>query len=265
MENGPPSAPAKRSLGQNFLCDPNTVRRIVDALEAPPEATVLEIGPGRGALTGLLLERFASVLALEKDGDLAARIKAKHPALGVAVADALRFPWERVDRLPGLYLAGNLPYNVASPLLWEFVSRARGWSRGVFMVQWEVGRRLAAAPGGKEYGALSAWVQNFVSARVLFKVPPTVFRPRPKIDSAVVAMLPRPEGELPGNSENLSALLKTCFQRRRKQLGVILRGLGEGAVDAAMELGLDTRSRPETLSPERFRALADALSAIQAS
>lgn len=251
----------KRSLGQNFLVDANVAAKIVASLGIVAGETVIEIGPGRGALSGPVLDRQpGAYLALEKDTDLAVRLAATYPGAGVANCDAMRFDWTRLDRLPGARLLGNLPYNIASPLLWDLCAGAKTFARGVFMVQYEVARRLAAGPGGREYGALSAWIGNFVTVRLCFKVPPTVFRPRPKVDSAVVAVTPRPAGERPEDPAALARLLRLLFAARRKQLGGILRRFWDDDVTAYFaSQGLSPRDRPENVSPIGLRGLANLL------
>ena len=253
-----PLARPKRSLGQNFLVDDNVARKIAALVETAPGDKVLEIGPGRGALTRFLIKAGpGSFWAVEKDVDLALGIKARWPEARVVAADALRFPWERLD---GFKVAGNLPYNVASPIIWELVSRGRGVTRLVCMVQKEVGQRLAARPGAGDYGALSAWVQSFAAVRLAFTVPPTVFRPRPKVDSAVMVISPRPvRGFQP---VALAGLIKRCFQQRRKQVRNLLRN--EWSLELENFLvsqGLGPASRPEEFSPEVFQALSILLQA----
>jgi 16S rRNA (adenine1518-N6/adenine1519-N6)-dimethyltransferase len=248
---------AKRSLGQNFLCDPNTARRIVAALDLRPRDTVLEIGPGRGALTEwIAAAQPARFLALEKDRDLAPELARRFPGLEALTADALEHPWEGVDS-PLYKVVGNLPYNVASPLIWEFVSRAAAYDRAVFMVQHEVGLRLTAAPGTSSYGALTAWVQVFAGTEYLFKVSPNVFRPRPKVDSAVIRFRPRSVRPQREASQALAALLHHCFQRRRKQMCNILKSQWESGAGQWFErAGLAPSCRPENLSPQHFLDLA---------
>ncbi len=252
---------AKRSLGQNFLRDPNIARRIVSLLDMGPGDRVLEIGPGRGALTGHVLETgravgAAACAAVEKDAALAAALKAEHPELALCVGDAMQMAWERLGREGRPWkVVGNLPYNVASPLMWELFSRAGGLERAVFMVQKEVGRRLAAQPGTKAYGALTVWVQSFVRPRVEFIVGPGAFSPRPKVDSAVLRFLPRDDVE-PFDREALSGLLKTCFQKRRKQMGNILKSWWNDDLDTWFAApGRSPSMRPEDLSPGWFRSL----------
>lgn len=260
MPNERSYAPAKRSLGQNFLRDANIARRIVSALDIGPDDHVLEIGPGRGALTRLLLERGpARLCVLERDDDLAQALEEDLPAVEVLRADALAHPWESLEAAERWKLVGNLPYNIASPLIWEIVSRAR-FERAVFMVQLEVGQRLVAPPGGKEYGGLSAFVQNHARGELLFRVPPQVFRPQPKVTSAVLRFFLRPDAPGAEATRALASLLRICFQQRRKQLGTILKSKDiTGWEDALRSLDIDPVQRPETLAPERFLALANLL------
>jgi len=251
----------KKSLGQNFLTDPNVARRIVASLRIEPGDTVLEIGPGRGALTGFLMESGAGrVLALEKDRALAPELARRWPGLGVVNADALRFQWERLDRLDRVRVVGNLPYNVASPIMWDLAARCAGFRRAVFMVQLEVADRIVAVPRTKDYGALSVWLQSFVVTEKLFKVSPTVFTPRPKVESAVVAFTPRAASGRPDNPARLSGFLKRLFSMRRKQLGRILgAGLNEAGRALLQDQGLSSSSRPEELSPAVIDNLAKLL------
>lgn len=257
----------KRSLGQNFLVDPNIAAKIVASLGIVPGDTVIEIGPGRGALSGPIgAARPGAYLALEKDRDLARRLVREFPGVSVAMVDALAMDWRRLDRLPGARLIGNLPYNIASPLLWDLCAGASAFARGVFMVQHEVARRLAAGPHNREYGALSAWVGNFVTVEYCFKVPPTVFVPRPKVDSAVVALTPRPVGERPEDPASLSRLLKRLFASRRKQLrGILKTDWDDGLAEHFATHGLSEHDRPENVSPQGLRELAQFLKTRLAS
>lgn len=253
---------AKRSLGQNFLVDANVCRKIVAALEIDSTSSVLEIGPGKGAITGHILNAAPSeYLALEKDTDLAAALADMHPNADVRAMDALEFPWETLNN-PALRFAGNLPYNVASRLIWDIVCRTSRYQRAVFMIQYEVAQRLVAAPGTKAYGALGIWVQSFTRPKLLFKVPPTVFRPQPKVDSAVVALFPRAAEERPADPEALARLLRLCFQKRRKQLGNILKSYINNEVVTWFEKhNITLTLRPEALSPTLLQELSTRISA----
>ncbi len=253
-------APAKRSLGQNFLCDYNIARKIVAALDLKPGDKVLEIGPGRGALTRHILEsRPERCMLLEMDDALADALDGQYPEAQVVRGDAMAFPWESLGPDEGWKLVSNLPYNIASPLIWDIVSRGH-FDRAVFMVQLEAGQRLAAGSGGRDYGALSVFVQSHARVEMLFRVPPQVFRPQPKITSAVLRFFLLPERPSPEDAARLSATLRACFQMRRKQLGTILKSKEiPHYLDLLRELDIDPMQRPETLAPERFRALSKVL------
>lgn len=256
----------KRSLGQNFLKDENTARRIVAALNIQPGDYILEIGPGAGALTRHICagEKPAGLLLLEKDAHWAFSHAEACRAAGVPClpinTDALTFAWERLDSSAKTWkIAGNLPYNIASPLLWDMVAQSSSFERAVVMIQKEVAQRITAAPGGKIYGALSVWLQSFVVARKIIDVPPTVFYPAPKVWSQVLELKPRSD-RYSGNRGNLAELLKICFQKRRKQLGTILGARLNNSAYNFLELqDISLKSRPEELSPTAFQGLAEAL------
>ena len=248
---------AKKSLGQNYLQDANIARKIVRTLDIAPDDRVLEIGPGPGALTGILQDYAPARLVLvEKDAYWAKeRMLAGQGRLSVVLADALDMPWERFS--DNWKIIGNLPYNVASPLMWDIFSRASGLCRAVFMIQKEVGQRMTALPDSSAYGALSVWTQSFVRPRLEFIVPPQVFLPRPKVDSAVLSFTPLCAEKREFSAPALSVTLKVCFQRRRKQLGTIARAVGNSPEDLR-NIGIDPVLRPENLPPSAFHSLADA-------
>lgn len=261
---------AKKSLGQNFLQDANIAKKIVRALNISHNDSVVEIGPGPGALTGVIQACSpARLVLIEKDSRFAReRMRENRTGPGffsVILADALTIPWERFTE-PWKCI-GNLPYNVASPLMWEIFSRARGFERVVFMVQKEVGLRITARPDSSAYGALSVWVQSFVRPKLEFIVPPQVFRPRPKVDSSVLSFEPLEKNGQGQNAvfggggfspECLSRTLKICFQMRRKQLGSILRAHGIN-LNVLEDLGIDPQLRPENLPPTSFHRLSRAM------
>jgi len=249
------SSRPKRSLGQNFLTDPNIARKIVAALSIRPGDLVVEIGPGRGALTEFLMPSAARrVIGLEKDMALAQALAGRYPDLSLVNADALHFPWERLNALKNVRIIGNLPYNVASPILWDLMSLSASFTRAVFMVQREVAERIVAKPRTKQYGGLTVWLQNFVAAEKLFVVSPCVFHPAPKVDSAVVAFTPKPQALRPksGDLGALAKLVRRLFSMRRKQLGRIFSGEPlEAAKNYLENEGLKISSRPEELSPRQ--------------
>lgn len=258
MNEDRPKHRAKKSLGQNFLQDQNICRRIVDAINLGPEDIIIEIGPGQGALTRFIAEGSpAKFTVLEMDDSLAERLDEDYPDLEVVRTDALKYPWESLNDLERCKIIGNLPYNVGSKLIWDIVSRVQTMEKAVFMVQHEVAMRLTAEPGNKAYGGLTAWVKNFAETRYLFKVPPTVFRPQPKVDSAVVAFTPLPVADWPENPDALSRLIKMLFQKRRKQLSTILKKHWSPEMADWFEIeGVNTKARPENLTPLQFLGLS---------
>lgn len=249
---------AKKSLGQNFLVDQNICRKIVSSIKPGHDDHIIEIGPGQGALTQHIVEhaprRFT---VIERDDDLAEALIQRWPNVEVVQDDALKFPWHKLNEDAPCKIIGNLPYNIGSKLIWDIVSQTKGLQRAVFMVQHEVALRLTAECNSKAYGGLTAWVKNFAATEYLFKVPPSVFRPQPKVDSAVVAFYPLPINEHPGNPDALSVLIKMLFQKRRKQLGSILKKKWSPAIEEWFEKeGISSTLRPENLTPQQFRSLS---------
>jgi 16S rRNA (adenine1518-N6/adenine1519-N6)-dimethyltransferase len=248
----------KKSLGQNFLVDGNIIRKIVDQLAIVPGDTVFEIGPGRGALTHVLARRAQRLFVLEKDRDLLYALKAQLPGIGAVLGDGLEFVWENLGALPSLKLVGNLPYNVASPIMWEVFSRVRPFATCCFMVQKEVAQRLAAQPGTKAYGGLSVWVQTFAVPQILFHVSPHCFHPRARVESSVVRFVQRPSTGV--DSGKLARTIHLLFQKRRKQLGTILRPCWTEQIEQWLEDSqVDRRVRPEDLTTEQFAGLSECL------
>jgi 16S rRNA (adenine1518-N6/adenine1519-N6)-dimethyltransferase len=254
---------AKRRFGQHFLSDPRILARIADALGATAGDTVLEIGPGRGALTAELLERAGRVVAIEKDRDLVPALRARFPRVELVEGDALAIDWAAAAGDASYLLAGNIPYNITSPLLDKALTPPRP-ARVVFLVQKEVAERVTAAAGTKEYGALTVGVQAVAEVERLFTVPAGAFQPPPKVDSAVIRLAPLAvplvaEAELGGFRRVVVGL----FGFRRKQLLRALReltGFEAGRASAVLAaVGLDPAARPETVPPAGFARLARAL------
>lgn len=258
MSDKIPHHRAKKSLGQNFLQDQNICIRIVEAIRISHEDSIIEIGPGQGAITRFIHDaspdRFT---VLEMDDTLATRLKEEYPDVDVIRTDALQYDWESLNTLSSCKIVGNLPYNVGSKLIWDIISRVSSLKLAVFMVQHEVALRLTAEPGSKAYGGLTAWVKNYAESRYLFKVPPTVFKPRPKVDSAVVAFTPLSHELRPDNPQELSRLIKMLFQKRRKQLSTILKKeWNQGMADWFAKNDISPKARPENLTPSQFSDLA---------
>lgn len=247
--------PRKR-FGQHFLADRHYVDRIVAAIDPQPGDAVVEIGPGLGALTRPLLERLDRLHVVEIDRDLAAQLAdAFQPdRVAVHVADALAFDFTALPE--PLRVVGNLPYNISTPLLFRLVEFADRLRDLTFMLQKEVVDRMVAAPSTPEYGRLSVMLQYRFEMTKLFDVPPGAFRPPPKVDSAVVRMVPRPAADLAAcDASRLAAIVTAAFGQRRKTLRNALAGLLDS--DEIQHAGIDPGARGETLSVAEFVRLAN--------
>jgi 16S rRNA (adenine1518-N6/adenine1519-N6)-dimethyltransferase len=232
---------ARRRFGQHFLHDPGVLARIVDALDPSPADFLVEIGPGEGALTHPVLSRTGKMHVIELDRDLAARLS--DPRITVHQADALEFDFGQFPA--GMRIVGNLPYNISTPLLFH-LARFAGRVRDMhFMLQLEVVERMVAAPSTPEYGRLSVALQARFRMKKLFKVPKGAFRPPPKVESAVVRLIPL-ETPLAVDED----LLRKAFSARRKTLRNALPGIDFAA------LGIDSGLRPENLSPQDYARLS---------
>ncbi|HLG06338.1 MAG TPA: 16S rRNA (adenine(1518)-N(6)/adenine(1519)-N(6))-dimethyltransferase RsmA [Gemmatimonadales bacterium] len=257
---------ARKRLGQHFLHHRRILERIAEALAAPAGARVLEIGPGQGGLTRVLAERGARVTAIEKDPGLAAMVEETLPGVLVVRGDALELEWRSVaGAAPGepLFVAGNIPYNITSPLLARALQPPRP-ERIVFLVQEEVADRLAAPAGVSAYGALSVGVQAVAQVEKLFRVPAGAFHPRPRVDSAVVRITPRAQPLVADSrADSFRRMVVGIFGYRRKQLGRGLReltGFGPEPVSRLLaSAGLPGSGRPETVPPEGFAVLHQVL------
>jgi 16S rRNA (adenine1518-N6/adenine1519-N6)-dimethyltransferase len=258
--------PTKR-LGQNFVHDPNTVRRIVRAAALSPDDVVVEVGPGLGSLTLALLPEVTAVHAVEIDPVLAARLPAtvaeRAPALAgrltVLAADALRVHAADFAPPAPTAIVANLPYNVGVPVVLHLLATLPGIRRGLVMVQAEVAERLAAAPGSRVYGVPSAKLAWFASARRAGPVPRSVFWPVPNVDSGLLAFDRREPP--PGDRAAVFAVIDAAFAQRRKVLRSALAGWA-GSPAVAEEIlraaGVDPGARAETLSVEDFARVAAA-------
>lgn len=256
-----------KTLGQNFLHDQNLARWIIDQAELTPDDFVLEIGPGLGVLTELILERGAGVLAIEKDTRLAnfLRERLSHPCLTVINADALDFDVHTLFAKPRVKLLGNLPYNISSPLLQRFLEYPSPISLWLFTLQKEVALRLSASPSTKDYGALTLLVQLHYCVEYLRTIPASVFLPKPDVDSALVRITPRDPLELPPRDNGLFAtLVRSGFSQRRKQLQKLLRTYIPQWDRAAANLGFPPKARAEELSVIQWIGLTN-LAAAPAS
>jgi 16S rRNA (adenine1518-N6/adenine1519-N6)-dimethyltransferase len=260
---------ARRRFGQHFLVQPSIAERIVALAELRGDETVVEIGPGRGALTGLLATRCRRLVLVEVDRDLAAALRARFAdAAHVELheGDILRIDLAALLGDGPATVVANLPYNISTPVLMRLLGTPERFERLVLMLQREVADRLCAPPGDRTYGALSVVVQAVADARVALRVPPTAFAPPPKVASAVVVVTPRRPVPLDAARRRaLRGVVRTAFARRRKQLVNVVAPLTAEPRAALAALGLDPRARPETLAPADFVRLADALGAARAA
>ncbi len=257
-----------KQRGQNFVTDPNTVRRIVALAGVGPDDVVIEVGPGIGSLTLGLLEAGARVIAVEIEPALAARltrtVAARLPGaedrLDVIEADALRIS-ELPDPAPTKVVA-NLPYNVSVPVLLHLAETFPSWTTALVMVQLEVADRLVAPPGSKTYGVPSAKLAWWASAQRVGTVPPTVFWPVPNVDSGLVALTRREPPVTTVTRKQVFAVIDAAFNQRRKMLRAALAGTvgsSAAAADVLVAAGVDPQARGETLRIGDFARIAEAL------
>lgn len=242
---------ARQKLGQHFLVKGKALDRIAIAACGDHIPLVVEIGPGRGALTEKLLERADRVAAIEVDPELTEYLRTRYPRLELIEANALDADWTQWG--PGV-LAGNLPYYIATPLISRYLRQPGLLSQAVFLVQKEVAERITARPGTRDYGYFSVECQFLARTEYLFTVAPGAFRPPPKVDSAAIRLTPRPDME-PAHCQEFLDFVSICFRQKRKTLRNNLRGYFDPAPDISR--------RAEELSVDEFVALHRLLTGSQ--
>jgi len=254
------SVPARKRFGQNFLHDPAVIGRLLDIINPQPDEFIIEIGPGRGALTLPILQRVGKLTAVELDRDLIPLLEQRSKDLGTLTlhqADALKVDYAELAEGKPLRLLGNLPYNISTPLLFHLLASNANIVDMHFMLQKEVVQRLAAEPGTRSYGRLSVAVAAQASATNVLHVGPGAFQPAPKVDSAVVRLTPRAPSFAINDRKLFGKVVTQAFSQRRKTLRNTLSGLvGDDDFNA---LGIDSSLRAEVLSPADFAALANHL------
>lgn len=252
---------ARKRFGQNFLHDNNVIQRIVNAINPRPGDRLVEIGPGQGAITRPLLDAIGELVVIELDRDLLeplARNCGAHGRLQIINEDALKFDFAALVEDTPIRLAGNLPYNISTPLLFHLLDFAEHIQDMFFMLQNEVVDRLAAKPDSRDYGRLSVMMQTRCQVNKLFTVGPGAFRPEPKVDSALVQLMPRRKALTRiDNPAFFEKLVKQAFAQRRKTLRNNLRTVADA--EAIQAAGIDPGQRAETLSIEQFARLANRL------
>lgn len=252
---------ARKRFGQNFLHDPGVIERIIRAINPKPDDALVEIGPGLGALTEEMLAINPDLQVVELDRDLIPVLMTKffnYPNLRIHQADALKFDFgELVDDRP-LRIIGNLPYNISTPLIFHLLGHSGVVQDMHFMLQKEVVQRLAAVPGDNNYGRLGIMAQYFCRVQPLFEVGPGAFRPAPRVDSAIVRLVPHKTLPHPVKDYKLlQAVVRTAFSARRKTLRKALAGMV--TVDQLNSIGINDGLRPENLGLAEYVAIADLL------
>ena len=264
MSKTPRQHRARKRFGQNFLHDQVVIEQITEAIRPLSGQRVVEIGPGMGALTGLLVERDCSLDVIELDRDLVPGLLAAFslkPGFQLHNADALNFDFHsllRADNREQLRVVGNLPYNISTPLIFKLLKDCAIIKDMHFMLQREVVERLAATPGNKQWGRLGIMAQYLCDVEHLFDVPPEAFRPAPKVQSAIVRMTPRETSPWPDcDAAALGKLAKAAFAQRRKTLRNNLKGIIDS--EDLERLGIDPGARAETLAMEQLISITNAI------
>ena len=249
---------ARKRFGQNFLTDQGVLDDIIGIIAPQPNDLMVEIGPGLGAMTRRLIASLERLHVVEIDRDLVLRLQAHFPQekLIIYQGDALAFDFAQIPRAPGqkLRIVGNLPYNISSPLLFHLTQFAPLVRDQYFMLQKEVVERMVAEPGSKVYGRLSVMLQWHYEMAMMMVVPPAAFDPPPKVESAIVRMLPRAR-PLDCDADKLAQVVSKAFSQRRKVLRNCLAGMF--TENDLVEAGIDPQARAETLSTQQFVSLAN--------
>jgi len=255
---------ARKRFGQNFLRDDGVINRIISAIHPLADDHLIEIGPGQGALTDLLMASGAQLDVIELDRDLVPGLLASHgtsPRFKLHSADALKFDYAQLGHGErSLRIVGNLPYNISTPLIFKLLENAPLIRDMHFMLQLEVVNRMSATPGNKNWGRLGIMTQYHCRVESLFEVPPSAFSPAPKVQSAIVRLEPWPESPWEECDETvLRRIVQAAFAQRRKTLRNNVKGiLNDSQLE---ELGIDPGARSETLELSQFIAMANAVAA----
>jgi 16S rRNA (adenine1518-N6/adenine1519-N6)-dimethyltransferase len=257
----PPGHQARKRFGQNFLHDPGVIERIVRSIAPKPDQSIVEIGPGLGAITEEILAVNPRLQVVELDRDLIPILRTKffnYPEFRIHQADALKFDFNELVGEQPLRIIGNLPYNISTPLIFHLLAHSGVVQDMHFMLQKEVVQRMAAVPGDNNYGRLGIMTQYFCKVQPLFEVGPSAFRPAPKVDSFIVRLVPHATLPYPAKDlGTLQAVVRSAFNARRKTLRKALGGFVTAA--ELQQLGINDGLRPENLGLAEYVAIADYL------
>lgn len=250
----------KKSLGQHFLKDGNMIAKIVEAIDAEPSHKIVEIGPGSGALTDKLVERFPNLTVIEIDQRMTELLREKHPGLDIIHQDILKTDWSAVTRHDEpVHVIGNLPYYITSQILFGLLKHRQNIHSALLMMQKEVAERIVAVPHTKEYGILSVQTQLMSTPEILFDVPPQVFSPPPSVESSVIR-LTMDKPALACSDSHLKTVVRMAFNQRRKKLSNALKRLQAELPADEFDLSL----RAEAFTPEMFERLTVRLEELNA-
>lgn len=263
----------RKALGQNFLTDGNIIAKILRTAAIGSDDCVLEVGPGRGALTDLLVKRAGRVIAIEFDRDLAEILRQRfegNPAVTIHEQDVLKVDFGQLLGADRFKVVANLPYNISTPVMFRFLEERHRFSKLVLMLQKEVGERLAAPPDCGDYGITTVLLGLWFDIRREFLVAPGCFHPAPKVDSVVISMTPRELPLAPVHDYRLfDRVVRAAFAQRRKTLVNCLKaaGLADAAImlKALEQCGIEGKRRGETLSIPEFASLSNELSSLLAT
>ncbi len=246
----------KKHLGQNFLIDQRIQNKIIESCDLQPDDIVVEIGPGQGAITRLIAPKVKRLICVETDRDLIEGLRQEFPNVEIIHADFLR--WDMGGLPAGIKVIGNIPYYISTPIIERLIEQHSNISAAFLTVQLEFGQRLAAQPGGKDYGALTCFVQYYAESKVLFKIKPACFKPAPKVDSCFVSLRMRPDVN---DNPKLFQVIQKAFQQRRKTIANALAGLNQaGRLEIILkQLNLDPKLRPENLTLQNYVDIVNAI------
>lgn len=250
----------RHAFGQHFLKNPRILEKIVSCISPEPHDIILEVGAGQGDLTARLAEKVAHIFAIEKDPRLIPKLQQKQiPNLTIIEGDVLDMRFQDILPVPQAKVVGNLPYAISNVFLYKFLEEKQQIQEGRFLLQKEVAERVCAASGSKRYGPLSILFYFEFSARIDFTLGPGAFSPPPKVESAFISLVPRPQSRLPQQiMTNFKKFLHDVFLERRKTLANNLKRMGipgQSIVQAFEALEIPDMARPEELAPQQFRGL----------